>query len=128
MEKLLDRAPAMGYEICDLDDDLGQSVLVQQEQHTFWRENEQLFNTTEETVAEAKVWRKATTLECLVRDTHVRLKKKMLKTAASITIATWLDEIHELRRKIQRRQTESIIMSMTDPEELREADEQFKQK
>ena len=28
MEKLLDRTPAIGYEICDFDDDMGQSVLV----------------------------------------------------------------------------------------------------
>ena len=49
MEKLLDRTWAVGYEISDFDDDLGQSVLVQQEQHTIWRENEQLCNSAEET-------------------------------------------------------------------------------
>ena len=49
MEKLLDRPWAMGYKICDFDDDLGQSVLVQQEQHTIRRENEQLCNSTEAT-------------------------------------------------------------------------------
>ena len=27
------------------------------------------------------------------------MKKKILKTAASITKATWLDELHEVRRK-----------------------------
>ena len=65
-------------------------------------------------------------MERLVGDTHVRLKKKTLKMAASITIATWLDEIHELRRGIQRGKTESIIMGMVDPVTLREADKQFK--
>ena len=30
------------------------------------------------------------------------MKKKTLMTAASITIATWLDELHDLRRKILR--------------------------
>ena len=39
----------MGYEICDFDDDIGQSVLVQQEHHTIQRENEQLCNSAEET-------------------------------------------------------------------------------
>ena len=51
MEKLLDRASAMGYEICNFDDDMGQSVLVQQEQNAIWREEQQLFSTTEETVS-----------------------------------------------------------------------------
>ena len=50
MEKLLDRMWAMGYEICDFDDAMGQSVLVQQEQHTIRREEEQLYNSTEATV------------------------------------------------------------------------------
>ena len=59
---------------------------------------------------------------------HVQMKKKTLKTAASITIATWCDEIHELRRKLKHGQKESIIMGMADPEELRKADEQFKRK
>ena len=49
MEKLLDRTWAMGYEICDFDDDLGQSVLVQQEQHNIRQENKQLCNLAEET-------------------------------------------------------------------------------
>ena len=40
----------MGYEICNFDDDMGQSVLVQQEQNAIWQEEQQLFNTTEETV------------------------------------------------------------------------------
>ena len=47
-------------------------------------------------LAEAKVWRTATLTERLVGDVNIRMKKKTLKTAASITIATWLDEIHEL--------------------------------
>ena len=67
-------------------------------------------------------------MERLVGDTNIRMKKKTLKTAASITIATWLDEIHELRRRIKRGKTESIIMGMADPETLRKADEQFKRK
>ena len=56
------------------------------------------------------------------------MKKKTLKTAASITIATWLDELHGLRRNIKCGKTESIIMSCADPEDLHEADEQFQQK
>ena len=46
---MLDRATAMGNEICNLDDEVGQSVLVQQEQNAIWRAEQQLFNTTEET-------------------------------------------------------------------------------
>ena len=64
----------------------------------------------------------------MVGDAHIRMKKKTLKTAASITIATWLDEIHDLRRIIKCGQTESIIMSCADPEKLHKADEQFKRK
>ena len=45
---MLDRAPAMGYEICNFDDDMGQSVLDQQEQNTIWREA--LYNKEEEIV------------------------------------------------------------------------------
>ena len=52
-------------------------------------------------LVEAKVWRKAMMMERLVGDANIQLKKKTLKTAASITIATWLDEIHDLRRKIK---------------------------
>ena len=74
------------------------------------------------------MWRQATLTERLVGDTHIRMKKKILKTAASITIATWLDEIHDLRRRIKCGKTESIIMGMANPEELRKADKQFKQK
>ena len=56
------------------------------------------------------------------------MKKKTLKTAPSITIATWLDEIHDLGRKILRRKTTSIIRTCATSEELREAAEQFKRK
>ena len=38
----------MGYEICNLEDDIGRSMLDQQEQHTIWREEEQLCNNMEE--------------------------------------------------------------------------------
>ena len=41
----------MGYEICNIDDDMGQSVLDQQEQHTIWREEKQLCNNQEEIVS-----------------------------------------------------------------------------
>ena len=74
------------------------------------------------------MWRNVTTLERLVGDVNIRMKKKTLKTAASITIATWLDEIHELQWRMQRGKTESIVMSMTNTETLREADKQFKRK
>ena len=37
----------MGYEIFDFDDDLGQSVMDQQEQHTIWQEEELLCNNEE---------------------------------------------------------------------------------
>ena len=73
-------------------------------------------------LAEAKVRRTATMMERLVGDAHIRMKKKTLKTAASITIATWLDELHDLRRKIKRRKTSSIILSCATSEELQEAD------
>ena len=79
-------------------------------------------------MAEAKVWRKSTIMERLVGDAQIGMKKKTLKTVSSITIATWLDEIHDLRRKIKRGQKDSIIMSCADPKELREADIQFKRK
>ena len=67
-------------------------------------------------------------MERLVGDVNIRMKKKNLKTAASMTIATWLDEIYELRRRTQRGKTESIVVSMTNTETLREADKQFKRK
>ena len=50
-------------------------------------------------LAGAKVWRTAIMMERLVGDAHIRMKKKTLKTAASITIATWLDELHDVCRK-----------------------------
>ena len=40
----------MGYEICNFDDDMGQSVLVQQEQNTIWQDEEHLCNNKEEIV------------------------------------------------------------------------------
>ena len=49
MAKMLDQATAMGYELCNSDDDMGQSVLVQQEQNAIWQAEQQLFNTTDET-------------------------------------------------------------------------------
>ena len=54
MEKLLGRASAMGDKICDCNDDMGQSMLVQQEQNIIWREEQQIFNATEETVSGGK--------------------------------------------------------------------------
>ena len=41
----------MSYEICNFDDGMGQSVLVQQEQNAIWQEEQQLYNTMEETVS-----------------------------------------------------------------------------
>ena len=80
-------------------------------------------------LAEAKVWRAVTMMmEGLVGDAHIQMKRKILKTAASITIATWLDELHDLKGKITSRKTASIILSCTTSEGLREADVQFKQK
>ena len=67
-------------------------------------------------------------MEQLVGDAHIRMKKKTLKTAASITIATWLDELHEVKRKIKSRKTANIILSCATSDELREADVQFEQK
>ena len=84
--------------------------------------------TRKRLLAEAKVWRTAAMMVGLIRDAHIRMKKKTLRTAASITIATWLDELHELRRKIKCRKTTYIILSIATPEELQEADEQFKGK
>ena len=46
---MLDRASAMGDEICNFDDEVGQSMLVQQEQNAIWRAEQHIFNTTEET-------------------------------------------------------------------------------
>ena len=77
---------------------------------------------------EAKVWRKAALTERLVGDANIPMKKKTLKMAASITIATWLEEIHALQQRIQHGKTTSIVMDMTDTETLREADEQLKRK
>ena len=47
--------------------------------------------------------------ELLVGNAHIRMKKKTPKSASSIIIATWLDELHALRRKIRHRKTASII-------------------
>ena len=77
-------------------------------------------------MAEAKVWRTATMMEQLIGDAHIRMKKKTLKAAASITIATWPDEMQELRRKIKHRRTTSIMRSCA--KELREADVRFTRK
>ena len=41
----------MGDKICNFDDDVGQSVLVQPKQNTIWREEQQIFNTAEETIS-----------------------------------------------------------------------------
>ena len=79
-------------------------------------------------MAEAKVWRNATRNKRLVGDVAIQMRSKTLKMAASITIATWLDELMAQRQRIQRRQQENIIMSWTDPEELRDEDERFKRK
>ena len=43
-------------------------------------------------------------------------------------MATWLDELMAQRQRIQRGQQENINMNWIDPEELRDADERFKQK
>ena len=61
----------MGYEICDCDDNLGQSVLIQQEQKTIRRENEQLCSSTEEIVGRSESVEKATMMERLVGDAHI---------------------------------------------------------
>jgi len=79
-------------------------------------------------MAEAQVWRNATNTERLVGDIVINMRRKTLKTAASILIATWLDELMAQQQQIQRRQQENIIMNWTNPEELHDADERFKQK
>ena len=79
-------------------------------------------------MAEATVWRTATRTERLVGDVEIKLRNKTLKTTASTLIATWLAELHDLQRRIQRRKQESILMTFTDPEALREADTKFKRK
>ena len=43
IEKMVDRAPTMGVIICNLDDEMGQSVLVQTEQNAFWREEKPIY-------------------------------------------------------------------------------------
>ena len=78
-------------------------------------------------MAEAQVWRNATSIERLVGNIAINMRRKTLKTAASILIATWLDELIPQRWRIQRGQQENIIMNWTDPEELCDADERFKQ-
>ena len=45
---MLDRETAMGDEICNLDDEMGQSMLVQQEYKVIWCEEQQILNATEE--------------------------------------------------------------------------------
>ena len=79
--------------------------------------------TRRQLMAEAQVWRNATNTERLVGDIAINMRRKTLKTAASILIATWLDELMAQRRQIQRRQQENIIMNWTNPEELHDADE-----
>ncbi len=77
-------------------------------------------------MAEAKVWRNATRTERLVGEVEIKLRSKTLKTTASTLIATWLAELQELRQRIKRRKQESILITFTDPEALREADNKFK--
>ena len=48
MAKLLDRETAMGDAICNYDDEMGQSMLVQQEYKAIRCEEQQISNTTEE--------------------------------------------------------------------------------
>ena len=55
-------------------------------------------------------------------------KEENTEDSSINTIPTWLDELHDLRKKIKCRKTESIIMSCADPEDLQEADVQLKQK
>ena len=79
-------------------------------------------------MAEATVWRTATRTERLVGEVEIKLRNKTLKTTASTLIATWLAELHDLRRRLQNRKQGSILMALTDPEVLREADTEFKRK
>ena len=77
-------------------------------------------------MAEATVWRTATRTERLVGEVEIKLRNKTLKTTASTLIATWLAELQDLRQRIKRRKQESILINFTDPEALREADNEFK--
>ena len=79
-------------------------------------------------LAKAKVWRKSPIYNRLVGDADIRMKRKTLKTAPSILIATWLDELHDQQRKIKKGQKANIIVRYTNSEDLREADDRFKQK
>ena len=79
-------------------------------------------------MAEATVWRTATRTERLVGEVEIKLRNKTLKTSASTIIATWLAEVHDRRQRLQRRKQESILMAFTNPEALREADNEFKRK
>ena len=77
-------------------------------------------------MAEATVWRTATRTERLVGEVEIKLRNETLKTTASTLIATWLAELQDLRQRIQRRKQASILMTFTDQEALREADNEFK--
>ena len=125
MEKLLDRAPAMGNKIYNLMIIWGRACLTSRNGTLYGEKKENYTITRKRLMAEVKVWRTATMLEPLIRNAHTRMEKKTLKTAASITIATWLDEMQDLRQKIKHRRTTNIIMSHATPEEHQEADVRF---
>ena len=71
--------------------------------------------------------RTVTPRERIVGDAHIRMKKKTLKTASSIIIATWLDKLHDLRRKIRCRKTTSIIWNCatTESELMNNSNEKY---
>ena len=52
--------------------------------------------TRKRLLAEAKVWRTASIRERLVGDAHIKMKKKMLKTASSITILLLLFKVNTI--------------------------------
>ena len=68
--------------------------------------------------AEAQVWLNATNVDTLIPIQRDRWKRKLLKKAANSDIAFWLVHNKTWRKLVQRGGVQTIVATLTSPEDL----------
>ena len=70
----------------------------------------------------------ALSTETLIGIENSRMKRRSINNSANITIATWVDDLQELRAKVKRRLATNIVREFMTGDSMREANERFHRK
>ena len=75
--------------------------------------------------AEAQVWMDTPSIETLIPIQRNRWKQKLLKKAANLDIAFWLEHSRARRRIVQLRKVSNVVVTLISSEELAAANTRF---